>query len=54
MDSIILVIIFIVLGTVVVLPIVNLYLAINTTLEVIIVKNKMKLKECKKIYKDMF
>lgn len=54
MESIFLGISFIVVILIILIPITNLYSAINTTLEVITAKNKIKLKEYKKIDKSMF
>ncbi len=54
MDKLIFGLIIIVLLAIVLTPIVNLYRAVNTTLEEITIRKKIKLKEYKKIHKELF
>ncbi|MGX4598947.1 hypothetical protein [Faecalimicrobium sp. JNUCC 81] len=54
MDNLIFGLIIIVLLTIVLTPIVNLYRALNTTLEEITIRKKIRLKEYKQIHKDLF
>lgn len=54
MENIAFALVFIVAVSIVLTLVINLYSAINTTLEVIAIKNKIKLKEYKKIHKDVF
>ena len=54
MDNVILGFVLLVISITILMPIINLYRAINAILEEITIRNKIKLKEYKKFHKDLF